>query len=395
MSALSSLPRLLGPNGRPLDVDPDVYGPLHGPSVLALVGDMSACALWRTWMPFATLRARGYPAEWVSQHDPLLGLLELVRSGATSTMLDAFDALLLCRMAWKPGDQDQGERWLSDLRARGHKILYEADDDLFTPWMVQQQKAGIERDKPVEVLEAERQASVWAMQQCDGVTVSTQYLASVVRRFTDKPVEVVPNAIDVDWFRWRQREGRRTVGDGLTIGWAGGHRPDADLEQMATAWGRIARRYPRVSFVVMGFQPWCIWEQVPAQRIRPLPWVGPHDYPAGLVNIDIGCCPLEEKPFNRAKTPIKAWEYALSGAAVVASPTVYRGCIDDLINGFIARTVDDWEECLAILVEVEERRKDMARRLRRQVMERWALRKNVWRWPAAWSRLVSPGGEGA
>lgn len=390
MSALA-LPRLLGPDGRPFDYEPERPLPLRGPSVLALVGDYSACALWRVWMPFAMLRQHTYPAEWVSQNDPLLGLLELVRAGTTKTILDAFRAIILCRMSWTAGNQAQGEQWLQLLRDRGHAILYECDDDLFTSWMVQQQKEGIERDKPLEVIEQERQASVWAMQQCDGVTVTTQYLASVVRRFTDKPVEVVPNAIDADWFRWTQRQGRRTVGEGLTIGWAGGHRPDGDLRMMAQAWGRIARRYPHVSFVVMGYQPWCIWEAVPAQRIRPLPWMGPHEYPRGLLNIDIGCCPLEERPFNRAKTPIKAWEYALSGAAVVGSPTVYRECLGPEKTGYLCETVDEWESALCDLVEYEDHRRHMASRLKADVMAKWALGKNLWRWPAAWRRLVEEG----
>ena len=389
MSALP-LPRLLGPSGRPLSLGMEDI-PLSGPSVLALVGDASACSLWRTWMPMAMLRQHKYPAEWVSQNDPLLGLLELVKTGATSTILDAFTVIVLCRMAWKAGDQENGRKWLDALRERGHTIVYEADDDLFTPWMVQQQKAGIERDKPEEVIEQERQASVWAMQQCDGVTVSTQYLASVVRRFTDKPVEVVPNAIDVDWFRFTQRQARRSV-PGLTIGWAGGNRPDGDLRMMAEAWGRIARRYPQVTFVVMGHQPWCVWERVPAGRIKAIPWMGPMEYPKGLVDIDIGCCPLEERPFNRAKTGIKAFEYAVSGAAVVASPTVYRHVIRDGETGFIARDVREWEFCLSRLIEDEEHRRELAAALRRDVMSKWSLGKNLWRWPAAWSALVD--GEG-
>lgn len=383
-----SLPRLLGPDGRPLGAAAGEDRPLTGPAVLALVGDASACSLWRTWMPMAMLRQHGYPAEWVSQSDPLLGLLELVRAGATSAVLDAFRAIVLCRMAWAGGDQAGGERWLAGLRERGHAIWYECDDDLFSPWMVAQQKAGIEREKPVEAIEAERLASLWALRQCDGVTVSTQYLASVVRKLTDAPVEVVPNFIDADWFRWVQRRGRRSV-PGLTVGWAGGHRPDADLDQMAEAWGRIAKRYPRVTFVVMGHQPDAIWSRVPAPRIKAVPWMGPHDYPKGLVDIDIGCCPLEERPFNRAKSPIKAYEYALSGAAVVASPTVYRQCIDGVSNGALCETADQWELWLSRLIEDEAHRRFLAANLRRDVMAKWSLRPNLWRWPAAWRRLLT------
>lgn len=201
---------------------------------------------------------------------------------------------------------------------------------------------------------------------------------------------VAPNAIDVEWFTAVQRHGTRPV-EGLTIGWAGGNRPDGDLREMAVAWGRIAERHPAVTFMVIGHQPAVVSEYVPEHRLKRLPWRPQAEYPLGLVGVDIGCCPLEDRPFNRCKTPIKAWEYALSGAAVVASPTVYGTVIDDLVNGYLATSADVWEECLSILVENAEKRTDMARRLRRQVLERWSLRRNYRRWPEAWSRLMEEG----
>jgi hypothetical protein len=77
---------------------------------------------------------------------------------------------------------------------------------------------------------------------------------------------------------------------------------------------------------------------------------------------------------------------------VVASPTVYGQSITDRANGLIASTADEWEHALSLLVESEPFRRRLREDLRRDVMSRWALRKNVWRWPAAWSRLVD--GEG-
>ena len=368
---------LLAPNGRPFAASP-ADAPLRGPKVLSLVGDESACALWRTWMPFAELRRRNYPAEWVGLSDPLLGLVRL----------EAFDAVVLNRLSWKAEGQAHAADWFDDVRARVKAVLYECDDDLFTPFMVEQQKAGIEREKPREVIEAEREATLWAMRQCAGVTVTTQHLATTVRRFTNAPVEVVPNMVDVDWFRFVQRQAPRRV-PGLTIGWAGGHRPDADLREMAVAWGRIAKRYPHVTFVVMGYQADAIWGRVPHGRIKAVPWMGPLEYPKGLVDVDIGCCPLEERPFNRCKTPIKAWEYALSGAAVVASPTVYRHSIEHAANGYLATTAEEWEYALASLIEHEGLRRFMAAELKRDVMAKWTVRRGVWRWPAAWARLLS------
>ena len=96
--------------------------------------------------------------------------------------------------------------------------------------------------------------------------------------------------------------------------------------------------HPDVTFLVFGHQPYVISEHVPERRLKRLTWMPQHEYPLGLVGVDIGCCPLEDRPFNRCKTPIKAWEYALSGAAVVASPTVYGQCISSSFNGWLGTT---------------------------------------------------------
>jgi glycosyltransferase involved in cell wall biosynthesis len=372
-------PRLLGPDGRPFALDPDLDAPLVGPSVMALIGRSTACELWRVWSPYKALQLHGYPAEWAWKDDP-----------KSADYWLAFDAIVLCRLSWYGVPRKIGRRWFDTVRRAGKKVFYEVDDDLFSPFMVRQQKAGIAAEETVENLEAQRQESVWTLQQCDGVTVSTQRLASVVRLYTDKPVAVVPNAIDAEWFAAVQKHGKRPV-EGLTIGWAGGNRPDGDLREMAVAWGRIARRYPQVTFLVIGTQPWPIWEHVPHRQIKALPWLPQESYPLGLVGVDIGCCPLEDRPFNRCKTPIKAWEYALSGAAVVASPTVYSHSIADAVNGYLCLDADQWEEALSYLVESEDLRRNLAARLKADVLEKWSLRRNYRRWPEAWRRLIEEG----
>ena len=361
-------------------LDPLIDGPLVGPRLLALVGDESGCAMWRAWQPVKYLRTHGYPCDW-----------EFVRNPALLAVPFTYQAVVFCRQAWSREDRHDARRMLRRWRDAGLRVFYEADDDLFTPFVVHQQLGRVNAEKTRAQLEADRQAALWMLSQVDGVTVSTQYLASTVRRFTDAPVEVVPNAIDAGWFL-EQQQGVQRPHPGPTIGWAGGNRPDTDLEQMAIAWGRIAERFPDVTFVVVGHQPPVIAAHVPEDRIRRTEWLPTSEYPKALVGIDIGCCPLEDTPFNRSKTPIKAWEYALSGAAVVASRTVYEKVLDDGLTGYLAETAEEWEETLDTLLEFGAQRSRMAGRLRADVLTRWALGKNYWRWPLAWHRLFAERG---
>lgn len=350
---------------------------LNGPSMLALVGDMTGPTLWRTLMPITALEKAGYACGW-----------DFMKNDAIAAIAPAFDGYLLSRASWPPAYRRMAEQWFAAARKAGKFIVYDADDDVFTS---QETQRRVELDwtegKTVEQLEAERFERIWAMQQCDGVTVTTQRLATIVRSYTSKPVIVVPNAIDLVWFQKVVRATPRKI-PGLTIGWAGGRRHDRDVELMAEAWSRIARRYPGVTFVVQGWQPEVIKEHVPAERLVTISWMPAERYPAGLAQIDIGCAAIADTPFNRAKSPIKAYEYAAAGAAVVASPTLYSGLVEHGYSGLIATTTDEWETALAGLVESHAQRQIMARRLLRTVEKRHSLAGNLWRWPAAWQQIA-------
>jgi len=349
---------------------------LSGPSMLALAGDMSGPTLWRVLFPFTALHKLGYRADWALKDAPGIG-----------SLAPLYDGFVIPRMAWKPGQRQIAEQWFSMIRRAGRFVAYDLDDDILTADLnYRAVELGWADGKTFVELEAERFERIWALQQADGVTVSTQRLATVVRSFTTRPVIVVPNAIDVPWFRRVLRSAERRSAS-PTIGWAGGRRPDRDLGPMAEAWSRIARRYPAVTFVVQGHVPAVVTDAVPADRLLVLPWMPLERYPAGLVEVDIGCASVSDERFNRCKTAIKAYEAAVAGAAVVATPTVYGQVIEHGQTGYLAETADEWEHALARLVENEAGRKIVARRLLRHVERSYSLAENLWRWPSAWSAI--------
>jgi glycosyltransferase involved in cell wall biosynthesis len=346
--------------------------------MLALVADMTGPTLWRSLWPITALERRGYPCGW-----------EYKDAALAAPLAANFDGCLLSRVSWPPGHWRLVKNALTEAHDAGRFWVYDCDDDLFGEDSIHRL---IEMEWTdgcsLAELEAARRERLWAMQVCDGVTTTTPYLASVVSRLTDRPVVVVPNAIDVIWFRSVVRATRREI-SGLTIGWAGGKRPDADVAVMADAWARLAARYPAVRFVVGGYLPDVVRLRVPANRLAFIPWLPLERYPAMFRQIDIACAPLADTPFNRAKTPIKAYEAALAGACVVASPTLYGEVIDDGTTGRLATTADDWEAALADLIERPALRAILAGRLLRVVEKQHALERNLWRWPAAWSTIAA------
>lgn len=308
---------------------------------------------WRLDRPFARLREAGMVADvcWLGDDEmPTIspdGRVVVLQRTSFVTVDPGTGTISTSR--------DQVRAWIARLRAAGAlAVIADMDDDTVSPAYLRWLNAsgGLDLVKR-ERLVTEQEAWRHVVASVDAMTVSTEPLAEVVRRYTDAPVHVVPNAIDVDWFRERLAP-RPEWADLLTIGWAGGRRPDADLEPMAVAWGRIARRYPDVRFVVAGWQPDVIYREVEdIDRIIRVPWQALETYPTAY-QVDIGCCPLADTPFNRCKSPIKAWEYALAGAVVIASPTVYGPFIDhrdEGCRGFLATSADDWEREIAYFID--------------------------------------------
>jgi glycosyltransferase involved in cell wall biosynthesis len=338
---------------------------------LALIGDKDGCAMWRVFQPFAELQRRGYPAEWGDRDDNRL-----------AAIVHKFNAVILPRLHWPLNERDKAEHWFNALHRAGLAVIYEVDDDLLSDDFRRRLteihgKTQAEADEVVSGV-------LHTLSMVDGVTVSNPYLKRMMQRRTDKPVVVVPNAIDLNWFTAVQKLADRRV-PGLTIGWAGGVRPDTDVEQMAYAWQRVAQDYPHVNFVVFGHQANVIYDLVPHERIYALEWLPIEAYPMGLVNIDIGCCPLADTHFNRCKTFIKALEYAASGAAVVASPTVYGDLIELGRDGLIARTADEWYAALSSLIDSANVRNRMAQNLLHKTERDHSLTGNVLNWPVAWN----------
>lgn len=338
--------------------------------MLALVGDMDGCSLWRVLQPITELQRRGYPADWDNRDNDKL-----------ASIVHRYNAILLPRLHWPRHERPRAERWFEALHNAGLAVIYEVDDDLLSNDFAQRliDVHGKTQEQADDITSGIRHT----LNMVDGITVSSERLKRLVQRYADKPIQVVPNAIDLEWFRSVQAKAERRV-KGLTIGWAGGARPDDDVEQMAIAWGRIAAHHPDVSFVVIGHQPQVIYDNVPHERLTAVEWHPIETYPMPLVNIDIGCCPLADNGFNRSKTWIKALEYAASGAAVVASPTVYSDILDDGYDALICHTAGQWEAALTELVTSANTRKRMAQRLLNKTERRYSLAANALNWPAAW-----------
>lgn len=350
--------------------------PELAPRVLAMPGDFNGCVFWRITSPMGELFRRGYPC-FVGQN----------KDERTTEFIPGMDAVILPRLSWQAQDQQLGLNWRDNLHAAGIAMIFEWDDDVFAERIVRRAHEVDDEGKSSETLEEERLARIFAVSIADGITCSTPRLATRLRQYTDKPVKVVPNYIDLGWWRAIQASARRGLPEPV-IGWAGGKRPDRDVESMVVAWERVARRHPEARFVVAGWQP-AVFGRLPSSQLILSDWLPVQQYALNYVGVDIGCCPLADEPFNRAKSNIKWQEWTASGAAVVASPTVYGQVIEHGRTGLLAETTDEWEAAIEDLLASRKKRRKMARRAMDVVERDHALDRHVHRWIEAWTDIVT------
>jgi hypothetical protein len=352
---------------------------MNCPPVLFICANPAAGdAHWRVTRPYVHLKRAGIAASvcWLD--------------GDQMPVLSVDGRVVVLSQVAAEGGPAAALAWTDRLRAAGAAaVVYDTDDDELTGANIDHLAA----TQPLGAsdraeLEHQRLARIDMLAACDGATVTTEPLAEVVRTYTDRPVITVENRIDQDWFRARLAP-RAPWADSLTIGWAGWRRPDADLAPMAEAWARIARRYPAVRFVVAGHQADVIYRQdIDLDRIIRLP-IAPLDRYPRMHQVDIGCCAVADTPFSRCKTPIKAWEYALAGAAVVATPALYGGCLRTDDTGILAETADEWEEALVDMIAHPDWLRANVAEMQAHVEREHALATNLHRWANAYATVAA------
>lgn len=255
--------------------------------------------------------------------------------------------------------------------AAKHKLVYETDDDVFT---IDSWNVGAHMAHTPEVIDSVEFAAAAAHM----VTVSTEPLAEVMRRYNDNVV-VLPNHIDGALLGIE-----RPRRDRVTVGWAGGDSHLRDFEMVAPELRRFLGRNPDVDFHNIGtnyLKPM----KLPG---RHTPWVADiFDY-YRAIDFDIGIAPLADMAFNRSKSHIKALEYAALGIPVIASDVEpYRDFVVDGVTGWLVRHEHEWGKRLYELSHDAAMRNEMGAAAKKRARG-WTIQDGWTKWADAYRTLM-------
>ena len=281
------------------------------------------------------------------------------------------------------------------------KVVYETDDDLESLDTTNPTKAVIDRTlSTVKMLGYES----------DAITTTTPYLADVLEKRYGKKPFVIPNALDLRQYKVN------TKGSPVIVGWSGGCTHAIDLLLILDSLMEIQKK-TRFHFVLQGFTiamldgqeyVWrrmrelgldvyeekeyimhCIEMCDKIKKMQSLQFVPfyPAEMFGGLLsklNLDIGLCPLRDSVFNKAKSCVKYYEYAATGAATLASDVVpYNTEVKYLWNN----TPEDFKAKLEQLVVDKAFRQNLAKEQRDWVIENRDSSKVAKQWEAMFKQV--------
>lgn len=355
------------------------------PRVLHVTTNPEGINRWRTWWPCNALHAAGFTADYCDYAD-LPGYHGRLVTGG-------YDLVVTPRYVW--AQPWMGSAWIATMRRLGVKWVYDMDDDLLSPEIVEQQMRLHTDDDGVnwpKRLEYERIERTRLLRYVDAVTVENEALATVVRRHTDAPIHVLPNAIDASSFCASMRP-VVTVGSDLpiTVGWAGGARSELDLAPVARAWTHLARNYPYLHFLVIGHQSELLVNAVPSDRLTFVEWLPLDQYASMLQLIDVGCCSVADTPWNSCKSPIKFFEMTLAGAVCVVSSVLYGNAVTHLRDGMVVpnHRADLWSDYLSLLVQSATLRRALLQEASETVCEQHAMDTQVDTWADVYRTIAA------
>jgi len=323
------------------------------------------CAYYRCFLPMSSLRGKvavsiGYPA-WMG--DEGFGVKR-----DNQQALFGFDRVVIKLLM-----QRNTVHQMQTAQDIGQFLIVDVDD-WYEELPESNQAHWVTDPKTSKLVNREHYRDV--IMQADRVTVSTEFLRERYAQMRDNVV-LVRNTIDVSVTQKRPVMNRKPV-----IGWVGGIPwRGGDLETLQSWLPDFLEKHDlmfhhsghmpdhRTFAELSGVNP----ERVTTSSMQPMNQY----YLRSFNDYDIGIVPLNDIPFNHAKSNLKGLEYAASGIPFVAQGLPeYRNLYESGV-GRIADTPEQWVSHLEDLLDYKTRKREAAINYS-MVQEKHTLRNVDW-----------------
>lgn len=259
------------------------------------------------------------------------------------------------------------------------KVIFEVDDDLLA----------IPETNPQYGAMREIKKNMLEYLKCaDMVTVTTDVLRKRYARFNDRII-VLPNCLDERIWSKSPRQ-KSLISGPIKILFSGTNTHGADIELVIEALDTILTEEKN------GVELHC-WGTIP-QALKQHPQIRTKLFTDAYTtyaeclqknHFDIALVPLEDTPFNRAKSAIKWLEYsACRIAGIYSAVGVYEQYVGDNVAGLLVdNTVGAWYRAIKQLIHDRTLRRAMADRAHDEVYKKYTLRRNIEKWMDVYIQL--------
>lgn len=217
-----------------------------------------------------------------------------------------------------------------------------------------------------------------AVQYAHVVTTPSPRIAEYLSRLNPN-VHVVPNTVPA-WVLGHAMP----IREAPTLGWqtSSSHANDWTAPT-CTGVVKFLNDHPDWHVAMYGPAPARLAGLADRPGVKCVPWVRSMDVYYRNISMDVGIGPLRDTPFNRAKSALRAVDYAALGVvAVLPDLDPYRGWVEDGITG---RLVTSGKSLRGVLNEVADgpTRWQLAQNARKWAAQ-WTTEYNIQRWVDAW-----------
>ncbi len=243
----------------------------------------------------------------------------------------------------------------------GKKIIYDLDDAIYMG-MTSSANAFLKCLKwPSKIKRI--------MKLSDYIITCNEYLADYAGKF-NRSVTVIHTSVDTDKFVPKDKKS----GGEITIGWIGSHSTTPYLKDLKNVFFKLSLRH-KFNLKIVGAEKHSI--EIPGINIMSRDW-RLEDEIEQFQSLDIGVYPLPENEWTFGKTGFKTIQYMSMGIPCVVSDVgPNRVIVEDGVNGYLAKTEDEWIERLSRLIENPDLRKEIGSAGRKVVMEKYSLQVNA------------------